>query len=35
MKKGMNNDIRDIDWNGVWKDLPLFATDVARMSWSD
>ncbi len=21
--------------NGVWKDLPLFATDVARMSWSD
>ena len=21
--------------NGVWQDLPLFATDVARMSWSD
>lgn len=21
--------------NGVWEDLPLFATDVARMSWSE
>jgi peptide/nickel transport system substrate-binding protein len=21
--------------NGVWKDLPFFVTDVARMSWSD
>jgi len=21
--------------NGVWKDMPFFVTDVARMSWSD